>query len=117
MIIATALGEVFKGIKVPFEGSDLTVNYHYGDQKELLLWVKTKGNEQKYPLIWYVLNRFTETNGVYDVEARLVIMSHSRVEKLNDWRAENSYLNIINPLTKKSKRCVVCKSIYPSLLE
>src|SRR5690606_5812342 len=103
MIIATALGEVFKGIKIPFEGSDLTVNYHYGDQKELLLWVKTKGNEQKYPLIWYVLNKFTETNGVYDVEARLVIMSHSRVEKLNDWRAENSYLNIINPLTKKVK--------------
>lgn len=104
MIIATALGISLGGIVIPFEDRELSVKYHYGDQKELLLWVKSRGNLEKYPLVWYVLNRFTVVDEWYDVEARLVIMAHTKYNELNNWRASNTYVNIISPITKEVRK-------------
>lgn len=104
MIIATALGIALQNVVIPFEDRELSVKYHYGDQKELLLWVKSRGNLEKYPLVWYVLNRFTEVDGWYDVEARLVIMAHTKYNELNNWRASNTYVNIISPITKEVRK-------------
>lgn len=107
MIISQALKYVFEDIKIPFENKDLSVNYHYGDQKELLLWTKDKGNDRKYPLIWYVLNKFTEFNDVYEVEARIVLMAHTKYEKLNNWRSVNTYQTILKPLTDEVKNTLL----------
>ncbi len=104
MIIATALATVFQGLTIPYNGSERTVQYGYGDQKELLKWVKSMGNSQKYPLIWYVLNDFTELNGKYETEARLVIMQNTESEWFNKTRQSESYTKIIDPLTKLVKK-------------
>ena len=104
MIIATALSNVFEGLTIPYNGSPRTVQYGYGDQKELLKWIKSMGNSQKYPLIWYILNDFTELNGKYETEARLVIMQNTESSWFNSTRQSESYTKIIDPLTKLVKK-------------
>ena len=104
MIIATALKEVFKGFNITFEGTDRNVQFHYGDQKELMLWIHNRGNLEKYPLVWYVLNSYTEINGSFNVKGRLVLMQVTRKTELNTWRSENTYLNILQPLSNKVKK-------------
>lgn len=101
MIIATALKKVFTGFTLDIDGVNRDVQFHYGDQKELLLWVKNRGNYPKYPLIWYVLNRYTEHNGRFKTDARIVLMALTRATEMNTWRAENTYLNILQPLFDK----------------
>ena len=104
MIIATAIGKVLNGqtVDVVDEGVAKTnhpISYHYGDQKELLKWLAlhSSSSTAKYPLVWYVLNNYTEHNGVYSVEAKLVLMQATKANPLNTWRQTNSYTGIINP--------------------
>jgi hypothetical protein len=103
MIIATALATVFQGLTIPYNSSNRTVQYGYGDQKELLKWIKSMGNSQKYPLIWYILNDFTELNGKYETEATLIIMQNTESAWFNKTRQIESYTKIINPLTNLVK--------------
>lgn len=108
MIIATALGKLFEGqtVDVINQGvpeANRSVYFHYGDQKELLLWIKLRGNKGKYPLIWYVLNNYTEHNGWYETDAKLIVMQLTKGDPLNTWRQSNSYLGIINPVTELVK--------------
>jgi len=108
MIIATALGKLFEcqTVDVINQGvpeANRSVYFHYGDQKELLLWIKLRGNKGKYPLIWYVLNNYTEHNGWYEVDAKLVLMQLTKGDPLNTWRQQNSYLGILDPLTELVK--------------
>lgn len=116
MIIATALGKLFEGLKVDVvnEGvsvSEKTVNYHYGDQEELLLWVKERGNLNKYPLIWYVLAPYTEHEGWYETDATLAVMQLTKADPLNTWRQANSYLGIINPVSNAVRNLLKNKFI------
>jgi hypothetical protein len=108
MIIATALGTLFNGqtVNVIDQGTPIankSVNFHYGDQKELLLWIKLRGNKGKYPLIWYVLNNYTEHEGWYETDAKIVVMQLTKGDPLNTWRQSNSYLGIIDPVTELVK--------------
>lgn len=107
MIIATALKTLIEGqtVSVTDQGvpKTATVNFHYGDQKELLLWIKLRGNKGKYPLVWYVLNDYTEHEGWYLTDAKLVVMQLTKGDPLNTWRQENSYLGIIDPVTELVK--------------
>lgn len=100
MIIATALGVVFEGMTIPYNATEQSVNYHYGDQKELLAWInlKTKAKQRKYPLIWYVLNEFTEFQGWYETDATIVILQNTKSEWFNPMRQSESYTKIIDPV-------------------
>lgn len=99
MIIATALGSLFNGMTIDYNNVAQTVNYHYGDQKELNAWIKnmTSGGVRKYPLVWYVLNTFTEFQGVYETEATLAIFQNTDSSWFNPKRKEESYTKIIDP--------------------
>lgn len=108
MIIATALKALIDGqtVNVMNQGapeSNRGVHFHYGDQKELLLWIKLRGNKGKYPLVWYVLNDYTEHDGWYSTDAKIVVMQLTKGDPLNTWRQENSYLGIIDPVTELVK--------------
>ena len=105
--VAKALEVVFQGMTIPFTENevtrDLSVQFHYGDNSELIMWIKERGTLQKYPLIWYVLDKCTELNGVVDVNCRLVIMAHTKYNEMNNWRSVNTYPNIIYPVNEKIK--------------
>lgn len=109
MIIATSLGTLFSGLTVSVvnEGTEVPeqpVYYHYGDQSELLTWIKERGNLGKYPLVWYVLDEFTEKHGYYTNDgARIIIMQLTKGDPLNTWRQTNSYTGIIDPVTRAVK--------------
>lgn len=107
MIIATAFKSLFEGltVNVSNEGTPVErgVNFHYGDQKELNLWVKLRGNLEKYPLIWYVLSPYTELNGWYETSAKLLVMQKTKSPPLNTWRRDNSYIGIIDPVWTAAK--------------
>jgi len=106
MIIANALKRLFTdltantvllGVAKP----NTAIKYWYGDQKELLAWIanqNTRSTPEKYPLVWYVLNEYTEFQGWYTTDARLVIMQDTRLAELNDWRSSNSYEGILEPV-------------------
>lgn len=105
MIIATAIGKLLEDVTVdvknlgtPIYGANIF--YHYGDQDELIQWIDARGNLGKYPLVWYVLNDYRKENDWYIVNAKVVIMQHTKGDPLNTWRQSNSYVGIINPVTE-----------------
>lgn len=105
MIIANALKRLFTGLTADIVLLDVpknaTIKYWYGDQKELIQWItnqNTRSTPDKYPLVWYVLNEYTEFQGWYETDARLVIMQDTRLQKMNDWRNSNSYEGILEPV-------------------
>lgn len=101
MIIAGALGVVFQGIVQPYQGKDYEANYHYGDQLELVKWVIGKGEATKYPLIWYVLSPFTESNGWYVTTGRIILLQNTIETWFNNKRRAETYKLILDPLSKK----------------
>jgi hypothetical protein len=109
MIIATALGEVFNGTTITYNSVGQSVNYHYGDQKELLAWInlKTKANARKYPLVWYILNSFTEHQGWYETDCTLVILQNTKSEWFNPTRQAESYTKIIDPVWNKIRNALL----------
>lgn len=100
--------KVGEALKLVFSGKTLTVNnevrpiqFHYGDQKELNLWIslRDKVRAQKYPLIWYVIaNEEDAGNGKTKVDSQLILMNLTKDDVLNTTRANTVYKNVINPL-------------------
>ena len=105
MIIGMALKEVFKDLKI----DDISVQFHFGDQKEFNHWVvsKMKAKKQKYPLIWYVISSpEPQGNGKLRVESQLTLFQgNEKTQQLNDQRYAYTYLTYLEPLYKEvSKR-------------
>lgn len=109
MIIGEALRKVFEGMTVTYtyEGSPITdtVQFHHGSQKELNKWIAlmNSGNYNKFPLIWYVRDTYTEFEGVRDVPARLILFQITKPEWLNDERTAETYIKVLDPLLLKVK--------------
>lgn len=105
MIIASALGRLFNGLQIVYNEVNVGINYGYGDQKELLAWITSqdKANVRKYPLVWYVLNDFTEYQDWYETNVNLYIMQNTESEWFNPKRQEESYTKIIDPTWQKVK--------------
>jgi len=101
MIIGMALKEIFKDKTLSINSQDVTIQFHFGDQKEFNHWVasKMKSNKQKYPLIWYVINApEPQGNGKLKVESQLILFQGTKSELFNDARYSKTYLNILEPL-------------------
>ena len=106
MIVGMALKELFVGLQI----NGVDVQYHLGDQKELNNWIVSKSKSQKYPLIWYVINPISRSsNGGYEFNTQLILMTSTKVDSLNIERYNSSYINYLNPLYLE-----VCKSIKKS---
>jgi len=105
MIIANALKRPLSRLTANItllgtETPNVPIKYGYGDQKELIAWIVNQNSRvtpEKYPLTWYVLNQFTEFQGWYSVDARLVLMVDSRLNVNNEWRNDNSYTGVLMP--------------------
>lgn len=109
MRVAQALKSVFKDITIDIMRNGVIEQkqpqFHYGDNAELLLWIKNRGNLNKYPLIWYVLGDTTEINGATSVDnARLVLLQNTSQKEMNVWRSENTFKDVLYPLADKIKR-------------
>ncbi len=99
MIVASALKKVFEGLT--YGETNTPIKFGYGDQKELNLWIadqNKKMNSSKYPLIWYVLNEYTEFQGWITTDVRLVLMHGTQTDKFNEWRNTESYVKVLNPV-------------------
>lgn len=104
MIIAAALGNLFAGMVQPYDGKDWDVNYHYGDQRELVHWVVGKGSAIKYPLIWYTLAPFTENDGWYETRSRIILLQSTIESWFNTERQKTSYSLMLDPLSKQVRQ-------------
>lgn len=110
MKIGMKLKELFTGLQV--DGVD--VQYHFGDQKELNMWIasKMKSNKQKYPLIWYVVSPpEPQDNGSLRVKTSLILFQGTKSELFNTERYTKTYLTYIEPLYE-----LVQKTLYESRL-
>lgn len=113
MIIGDAFQRLFAGLKVDIVTDSGTierdVQCHYGDHKELVKWIslKNKGNQPKYPLIWYVVAPYTEHNGFYESKSKLIIVTDTKLEWLNTTRNVKTYTNIINPVWEAAKGLIL----------
>lgn len=110
MIVGDALKSILDGVLIDVIGDNNTViqralNFHYGDQKELNKWITLKNSSKlpKYPLTWYVIAPYTESNGWIDVESKLIILTNTQPEWLNTQRKVKTYTNIIEPTWVKVK--------------
>ena len=105
MIIGNAIGNLLTPftVNLTVDGqavNDRTVNYHYGDQKELVKWInfKDKTNTSKYPLVWYVPAQFVEHNNVYYTQSNLIILQNTVLRWFNDERYVRTYTEVIDPV-------------------
>lgn len=101
MIIGEALKKVFAGLTLTIAGKSTTVQFHYGDQKELNHWIslQDKVKKTKYPLIWYVItNPEPLSNDKFKVSTQLILFQLTKPEVLNTTRTNTTYLNSLNPL-------------------
>jgi len=101
MKVGEALKKVFEGKTLTVQNVEMPVQFHYGDQKELNLWIslKDKVRSQKYPLIWYVIaNEEDAGNGKSKVDSQLILFNLTKRDVLNTTRAQTTYKEVINPL-------------------
>lgn len=102
MKIGEALKEVLDGLTFTTpKGKDLTLNFHYGDQKELnhFLYIKQRNGDIKYPLAWYVISdEQTMATGKRKATSQLIIFAKSVGDWLNTSRAKNSYYDVVDPV-------------------
>lgn len=99
MIIGMSLKEIFKDKTILVDSQEISVQFHFGDQKEFNYWVATKMKSQKYPLIWYVINAPTPLgSGKLKVDSQLILFQGTKSEILNTTRYEQTYLKYIEPL-------------------
>lgn len=101
MIIGMALKKVFEGKTIKVGADDVSVQFHFGDQKEFNSWIANKmlSKAQKYPLIWYVINApEPQNNGKLRVESQLILFQGTNSQIFNDKRYETTYLNYLEPL-------------------
>ena len=121
MIVGMALKEVFKDLTI----NGVSVQFHFGDQKEFNYWVvsKMKVKKQKYPLIWYVITAPEPNgNGKLRVNAQLILFQgNERTQQLNDQRYTYTYLTYLEPLyelvfkTLKDNKFIVLLDAYNGL--
>ena len=121
MIVGMALKEVFKDLTI----NGVSVQFHFGDQKEFNYWVvsKMKAKKQKYPLIWYVITSpEPQGNGKLRVNAQLILFQgNERTQQLNDQRYTYTYLTYLEPLyelvfkTLKDNKFIVLLDAYNGL--
>lgn len=108
MIIGEALKRLIDGTVIDLciggETVSRRINFHYGDQKELIKWIANK-NGVKYPLVWYVVNPFYEqADGYKLVSSSLMIFQHTQIDWFNDTRSVKSYDEIIEPTWQTVKK-------------
>ena len=119
MIIGEALKRLINGTEIELSVSGNTVcktiNFHYGDHKELTKWIADK-KSNKYPLVWWVINPyFDEPDGFKNVTSRLLIFQSTEVEWFNSKRVVKSYDEVIEPVWQKVKG-ILAKSQYVQVL-
>jgi hypothetical protein len=107
VIIGEALKRLINGVEVDLTigGNTFckTINFHYGDHKELVKWIADK-KRNKYPLVWYVINPYhDEPDGYKNVKSRLIIFQSTEVEWFNSKRSVKSYDEVIEPVWQKVK--------------
>lgn len=107
MIIGEALKSLIDGTEIELcsntSSAYKTINFHYGDHKELVKWIADK-KSNKYPLVWYVVNPYTEdSEGWKNVTSRFLIFQSTEVEWFNSKRSIKSYDDVIEPVWHKVK--------------
>ena len=104
MIVGMALKKVFEGKTIKVGADDVSVQFHFGDQKEFNFWVSKmmRAKEQKYPLIWYIISPHERpANGKIKVDSQLYLFyGNKNVNMMNDERFNTSYLNYLEPTYK-----------------
>jgi len=101
MIVGMALKKVFENKTIKVGVDDVTVQFHFGDQKEFNAWVasKMKSGVQKYPLIWYVISEpDPKLNNKLGINSQLVLFQGTKSQIFNTTRYETTYLNYLEPL-------------------
>lgn len=100
MIVGMALKKIFEGKTIKVGAEDVTVQFHFGDQKEFNDWVASKmlSKTQKYPLIWYIISdKQRQNSDIISVNSRLLIFQGTKNKIFNDKRYETTYLNYLEP--------------------
>lgn len=102
MIVGMALKKVFEGKTIAVDGlGNVSVQFHFGDQKEFNAWVveKMKNRKQKYPLIWYVITPHERSvTGKIKVDSQLILFQgNDKTQMMNDARYATSYLKYLEP--------------------
>jgi hypothetical protein len=110
MIIGEALKRLINGTEIDLVigGNTVTktINFHYGDHKELVKWIADK-KTSKYPLVWWVISSyFDEPSGFKNVTSKLIIFQSTEVEWFNSKRVVKSYDEVIEPVWQKVKRLI-----------
>ena len=112
MIIGSALGRLFKDMTVDLvvNGEPITrsVQYHYGNEKELNKWIldRNAGGLMKYPLVWYIVNPYREEIDYKICKTKLLILQSTEIDWFNDKRSVKSYDEIIEPTWQKIKATI-----------
>lgn len=102
--VGIALAKVFENLTINVNNQDVSVKFHFGDQKEFNKWQfeQMRYQVQKYPLIWLAPqgNYKTQKNKTIDVESELILFMGTEQNYNNTERYAHNYLTYLKPLTE-----------------
>lgn len=108
MEIGSLLSKVFENTTIDLNvGNEIinrSIQFHYGDSKELAKWIFEHKNTLKYPLIWYVVVPVDDEGDTKVVTTQLIIFQSTQIGWLNDTRSIKSYDAIISPVYELMKK-------------
>lgn len=112
MVIAQIFSNLFNGLELTYQDYRLDlgsngnvtsdVKFHFGDSKELAKWVRGRSGQEKYPLIWYLIDTVENNNSDFiKSNCSLVLFTSTRQDYYNDTRSLVNFSNILEPLATK----------------
>ena len=109
IIVEDRLAEMFAYLPTMSneDGVEFGVTFKYGDQKELLAFIKSKKNKiRPYPLIWlvYPYTEFHKRNRVVIDSISLVLAVETNSSMLNEQRMRETYDKVLIPLYNNLKK-------------
>ena len=110
MILATIFDKLFKDMTltykeyksnlIDFKEVTKTVQYGYGDLKELNKWIRGRSGKEKYPLIWFIIeSRGSGSTDYVKSNVTFYLFTSTKTSYYNNTRAEINYSNILDPLS------------------
>lgn len=118
MIIGRAIGRLMVGQTISVDGSDVDLQYNYGNQDALDKFIaqSNKAKARKYPLVFYVINPVKDLNGWKYCNTDIIIMMNTKEEFLYKERTDKTYIKYIEPAYQKI-RTLLSNNPYFQTLE
>ena len=103
MTIGKVLSDALEGLTIEVQGTEVSVQNNYGKQDALDKFIAEcdKKGAKKFPLVFYVTDRVTDTGLKLECDTSIVIMTNTDNNWLSKKRTSETFDKILSPIYEK----------------